>query len=119
MAGLGPDQISLAEVHDCFTIGEVLSYGDLGFCETADAGRMISDGTTAADGRLPVNVSGGLIGKGHPIGSTGTGQIYELFHQLRGTAKGEVRQLPNPSVGLAHNVGGSGGVVAVTILGAA
>ncbi|MBF9049263.1 3-ketoacyl-CoA thiolase [Roseobacter sp. HKCCD9010] len=119
MAGLGPDQISLAEVHDCFTIGEILSYGDLGFCETADAGRMISDGTTAADGRLPVNVSGGLIGKGHPIGSTGTGQIYELFHQLRGTAQGEGRQLPNPSVGLAHNVGGSGGVVAVTILGAA
>jgi acetyl-CoA acetyltransferase len=80
---------------------------------------MIADGTTARDGRLPVNNSGGLIGKGHPIGSTGTGQIYELFHQLRGTVAEAERQLPSPSIGLAHNVGGSGGSVAITILKAA
>ena len=119
MAGIQPGDVGFAEVHDCFTIAEILAYGDLGFCATADAGRLIADGTTARDGRLPVNVSGGLIGKGHPIGSTGTGQIYEIFHQLRGTARGDGRQLADPRIGLAHNVGGSGGVVAVTILGAA
>lgn len=114
MAGTGPDGIDFAEVHDCFTIGEILAYGDLGFCEPRDAGRLIEEGTTRRDGRRPVNNSGGLIGKGHPIGATGIGQIYELFHQLRGTA-GE-RQLANPRRGLAHNVGGSGGTVAVHIL---
>jgi acetyl-CoA C-acetyltransferase/acetyl-CoA acyltransferase len=119
MAGIGPKDVDFAEVHDCFTIAEILAYADLGFCEEGEAGRMVEDGTTGREGRLPVNVSGGLIGKGHPIGSTGTGQIYELFHQLRGMAKGEGRQLADPRIGLAHNVGGSGGVVAVTILGAA
>jgi acetyl-CoA C-acetyltransferase/acetyl-CoA acyltransferase len=118
-AGIGPRDISLAEVHDCFTIGEILSYADLGFCEEHEAGAWAAEGVTARDGRLPVNGSGGLIGKGHPIGATGTGQIYELVHQLRGTAQDPSRQIANARYGLAHNVGGSGGSVAVHILKAA
>ncbi len=117
-AGIDPGQIRAAEVHDCFAGAELLSYGDLGFCDEADAGALVLDGHTARDGRLPVNNSGGLIGKGHPIGSTGTGQIYELFHQLRGSAANPDRQLDLGSAPvLAHNVGGSGGSVAVTVLG--
>lgn len=118
MAGIGPQEIDIAEVHDCFTIGEILAYADLGFCEPKDAGRMVADGVTRLGGRKPVNVSGGLIGKGHPIGATGTGQIYELFNQLRGAAKLAKRQVHSARFGLAHNVGGSGGAVAVHILGA-
>jgi acetyl-CoA C-acetyltransferase/acetyl-CoA acyltransferase len=116
MAEIGPNDISLAEVHDCFTIGEILAYGDLGFCEPQEAGRWVTDGMTRIGGQKPVNASGGLIGKGHPIGATGTGQIYELFHQLRGTAQNPERQVPNALYGIAHNVGGSGGSVAVHIL---
>jgi acetyl-CoA acetyltransferase len=116
MAGIGPEAINLAEVHDCFTIGEILAYGDLGFCEPRDAGRLIAEGATRFGGRRPVNVSGGLIAKGHPIGATGTGQIYELFNQLRGGARDPSRQVANARYGLAHNVGGSGGSVAVHIL---
>lgn len=116
MAGVGPADMDLAEVHDCFTIGEILAYADLGFCEAKDAGRMVAEGATRLGGRIPVNVSGGLIGKGHPIGATGTGQIYELFNQLRGQAKDASRQVPNAGYGVAHNVGGSGGCVAVHVL---
>lgn len=116
MAGITPEDIDLAEVHDCFTIGEILAYGDLGFCEAKDAGRLIGDGVTRLGGRRPVNVSGGLIGKGHPIGATGTGQIYELFNQLRGQARDPARQVAGARYGLAHNVGGSGGSVAVHVL---
>lgn len=118
-AGISPEDIDLAEVHDCFTIGEILAYGDLGFCSEAEAGRWLEEGRTARDGRLPVNGSGGLIGKGHPIGATGTGQIYELVNQLRGMADAPERQIANARYGLAHNVGGSGGSVAVHVLKAA
>lgn len=116
MADITASDISLAEVHDCFTIGEILAYGDLGFCEEKDAGRWVAEGKTRVDGAKPVNASGGLIGKGHPIGATGTGQIYELFNQLRGTARNPERQVKNAQYGIAHNVGGSGGSVAVHIL---
>jgi acetyl-CoA C-acetyltransferase/acetyl-CoA acyltransferase len=116
MAGIKPADVSLAEVHDCFTIGEILAYGDLGLCEEKDAGRMVADGRTRIDGSIPVNASGGLIGKGHPIGATGTGQLYELFNQLRGSAKTPERQIKNPRYGVAHNVGGSGGSVTVHVL---
>jgi acetyl-CoA C-acetyltransferase/acetyl-CoA acyltransferase len=116
MAGVKPRDINLAEVHDCFTIGEILAYGDLGLCEEKDAGRMVAEGKTRIDGPMPVNASGGLIGKGHPIGATGVGQIYELFHQLRGTADKPQRQVKNAQYGIAHNVGGSGGSVTVHVL---
>ncbi|HLY58391.1 MAG TPA: thiolase domain-containing protein [Stellaceae bacterium] len=116
MAGLGPADIDFAEVHDCFTIGEILAYADLGFCERREAGAYVESGATRRDGARPVNNSGGLIGKGHPIGATGTGQIYEIAMQLRGRAAAPERQLRNPRHGLAHNVGGSGGSAAVHIL---
>ncbi|UCE80361.1 MAG: thiolase domain-containing protein [Methanobacteriota archaeon] len=116
MAGLGPGGIDLAEVHDCFTIAELLAYEDLGFCEKGKAGQFIEDGRSQIDGDMPVNASGGLKSKGHPIGSTGTGQAYEMFNQLRGTVQKPTRQVKGAETGLVHNVGGSGGTVAVSIL---
>ena len=118
-AGIEPGDIDIAEVHDCFTIAELLAYADLGFCDEAQAGRLIDEGETRLGGRLPVNVSGGLIAKGHPIGATGTGQIVELVQQLRGEAAAPERQVPDARYGLAHNVGGSGGSATVHILKAA
>jgi len=112
-AGVGPDDLSFAEVHDCFAIAELLAYEDLGFCEDGQAHRLLREGVTDPDGDLPVNTSGGLKSKGHPIGATGTGQIVEVFDQFTGRA-GE-RQLDDPEYGLTHNVGGSGGATAVHI----
>jgi acetyl-CoA acetyltransferase len=116
MAGLSPKDIQAAEVHDCFTIAELLAYEDLGFCEKGKAGQFIEEGHTQIGGDKPVNASGGLKSKGHPIGSTGTGQAYEMFNQLRGTVQKPTRQVKGAEIGLIHNVGGSGGTVAVTIL---
>jgi acetyl-CoA C-acetyltransferase/acetyl-CoA acyltransferase len=115
-AGVGPDAIDLAEVHDCFSIAELLAYADLGFCREDEVGRWVEAGETHLGGRLPVNVSGGLIAKGHPIGATGTGQIVELVHQLRGTVAEPERRVAGARFGLAHNVGGSGGSATVHIL---
>jgi acetyl-CoA C-acetyltransferase len=112
-AGIGPDDVDVAEVHDCFAIAELLAYEDLGFCERGEAGMFLEDGQTDPDGELPVNTSGGLKSKGHPIGATGTGQLVELFEQLQGTAH---VQVDSPEIGLAHNVGGSGGGATVTVL---
>ena len=103
-------------IHDCFAIAELLAYEDLGLCDKGDAGKFILSGATARDGICPVNNSGGLIAKGHPIGSTGTGQIYEVVNQLRGRANTRERQLMNVRYGLTQNVGGSGAAVAVHIL---
>lgn len=116
MAGIKAKDIDFAEVHDCFAIAELLSYEDLGFCAPGKAGRYIASGATQRDGKRPVNNSGGLIAKGHPIGSTGTGQIYEVVNQLRGRAADPERQLKNVRYGLTHNVGGSGAAVAVHVL---
>lgn len=116
MAGIAANAIDFAEVHDCFAIAELLSYEDLGFCNKGDAGNYIESGATARHGKRPVNNSGGLIAKGHPIGSTGTGQIYEVVNQLRGRADTAERQLKNVRYGLAQNVGGSGAAVAVHIM---
>lgn len=115
-AGLGPAEIDLAEVHDCFTIAELLAYEDLGFCEKGRGGAYLEEGHTQLGGDRPVNASGGLKAKGHPIGATGAGQAYEMFHQLRGTVERPARRVPDAKVGLLHNVGGSGGTVAVSIL---
>jgi len=111
-AGIGPEDLDFAEVHDCFAIAELLAYEDLGFCERGEAGRLLRDGVTDPDGDLPTNTSGGLKSKGHPIGATGTGQIVETFDQLRGDA---YVQVDDPRYGLTHNVGGSGGGVTVHI----
>ncbi|MBD3228270.1 MAG: thiolase domain-containing protein [Candidatus Lokiarchaeota archaeon] len=113
MAELKPEDIDVAEVHDCFTIAEILAYEDVGFCKKGDGGKMILEGETDISGRIPVNTGGGLKAKGHPIGATGTAQIYEIFKQLRGEHE---NQVDGANIGLAHNVGGTGSACAVTIL---
>lgn len=114
-AGVGPDDIDFAEVHDCFTIAEILAYGDLGFAEEGRAQYLLEEGVTRREGRLPVNNSGGLKAKGHPIGATGCGMAVEVFKQLRDEAVEPSRQIKNARYALSHNVGGSGGTAAVFI----
>jgi acetyl-CoA C-acetyltransferase len=108
-------QISLAEVHDCFTITELLTYEDLGLCEPGAGAAFARDGRSGVDGEVPVNPSGGLKSFGHPIGATGCRMIGELTRQLQGRAEGV--QVRDPELGLAHNLGGPGAVCSVTILG--
>jgi len=114
MARVKPDDIDLAEVHDCFTIAEIMAIEDLGFCRKGEGGKVTEQGETAIGGRIPVNTSGGLKGKGHPVGATGIAQAVEIVLQLRGEAG--KRQSDGAEVGLAHNVGGSGGTAVVHVL---
>jgi acetyl-CoA C-acetyltransferase len=107
-------ELSMAEVHDCFTINELIAYEDLGFCKKGQGGKMIENGETDIGSRIPVNTSGGLKAKGHPVGATGVGQIVEMIEQLRGEAG--KRQVKRAEIGLTHNVGGSGSTVVVHIL---
>ncbi|MHB1420731.1 MAG: thiolase C-terminal domain-containing protein, partial [Bacillota bacterium] len=107
MAGITPLEVDVAEVHDCFTITEIMTYEDLGFCEKGDGGKLIEGGHTQLTGRIPVNPSGGLIAKGHPLGATGVAQICEMFWQLRGEAGNRQVDLKH-NFGLQHNVGGTG-----------
>lgn len=113
MAGVNAKSVDVAEVHDCFTIAEIIAYEDLGLCNPGEGGKLIESGETRLDGRLPVNTSGGLKSKGHPVGATGTAQAYEIYLQLNGQA--EERQVDNPKIALAHNVGGSGATATVHI----
>ncbi len=113
MAGVGPADIDVANVHDCFTIAEIVAYEDLGFCERGEGGKLIEAKETYIGGRIPVNVDGGLKSKGHPIGATGVSMAIEITKQLRGEA-GE-RQVKNAEIGLTHNVGGTGQAVAIHI----
>jgi acetyl-CoA C-acetyltransferase len=116
MAGIGPDQIDCAEVHDCFTITEILDIEDLGFVDKGKGGVASLEGETSLTGRIPVNTSGGLLAKGHPIGATGVAQITECWWQLRGEGEGRQVELRNGNA-LQHNVGGRGsGVSVVNIL---
>lgn len=112
-ADVSTKEIDVAEVHDCFTIAEILAVEDLGFAKKGEGGRLAAEGVTARDGALPVNASGGLKAKGHPLGATGAAQVYEMFLQLRGQA-GD-RQVSSPETGLTHNVGGSGATCAVHV----
>lgn len=113
MADRSADDLDFAEVHDCFAIAELMAYEDIGLCERGEAGEYIESGATKIDGEMPVNTSGGLKSKGHPIGATGAGQVVEAYKQLSGQA-GD-RQLDDPAVGLTHNVGGSGGAAVVHV----
>ena len=113
MADVKPEEIDVAEVHDCFTIAEIRAYEDLGFCKPGEGGRLVESGDTKLGGRIPVNTSGGLKAKGHPVGATGTAQAYEIYLQLTGQA--DKRQVKDVEVGLTHNVGGSGATAAVHI----
>ncbi len=115
MAGVGPQDIDVAEVHDCFTISEILAYEDLGFAKPGEGPRLIEEKQTYVDGRIPVNVDGGLLSKGHPIGATGGSQLRTIFRQLRGEA-GEI-QVKDAKIGLVHNIGGVGIYGNVIILG--
>ena len=103
MAGLGAEDIDLVELHDCFATAEILHYENLGLCDDGEAGRMIDDGEVALGGKVPVNVSGGLLSKGHPLGATGIANIYEVSTHLRGEA-GQ-RQVEGARIGLTHVIG--------------
>ena len=114
MAGVEPSDIDLAEVHDCFTIAEIMAIEDLGFCKKGEGGKLTEEGETALDGRIPINTSGGLKGKGHPVGATGIAQAVEMVTQLRGEAG--KRQVDGAEIGVIHTVGGSGGTAVVHVL---
>jgi len=114
MAGTTPGEVDVAEVHDCFTITEIINYEDLSFCERGQGGKLAEEGQTYIGGNIPVNIDGGLLAKGHPVGATGASQIRTLVQQLRGEA-GET-QVKGAKVALAHNLGGIGMYCAVTIL---
>jgi len=113
MAGIEPKDVNLAEVHDCFTIAEIMAIEDLGFCRRGEGGKLTREGATQIGGSIPINTSGGLKGKGHPVGATGIAQAIEVVQQLRGEAG--KRQVNGATVGLTHNVGGSGGTAVVHI----
>jgi acetyl-CoA acetyltransferase len=114
MAGLQPDNIDIAEVHDCFTIAEIMASEDLGFFPRGEGWKAAMEGKTARNGVHPINTSGGLKAKGHPVGASGVGQMNEIWKQLHGKA-GQRQVEGNPKIGLAHNVGGSGQTCVVNI----
>jgi acetyl-CoA C-acetyltransferase len=117
MARISPEDVDVANVHDCFTIAEIMAYEDLGFCEKGEGAMMVHEGETEVGGRIPVNLDGGLKAKGHPIGTTGVSMLAELTKQLREEVKPKKRQAPMKNyVALAHNTGGTGHYGYVTIL---
>ena len=105
MAGCGPEDIDVIELHDAFTVSELMHYEDLCLCAKGDGGILLDSGATQINGKIPVNPSGGLLSKGHPLSATGIAQIVEILWQLKGTAGN--RQVENCRVGLAHVIGGS------------
>jgi acetyl-CoA C-acetyltransferase len=115
MAGIGPKDIDVAEVHDCFTIAEIMAYENLGFAKNGEGKELIRAKETYKEGSIPVNVDGGLLSKGHPIGATGGSQMRTIVLQLRGEAG--PMQVKDPEIGLIHNIGGVGLYGNVTILG--
>jgi len=115
MAGIEPKDVDVAEVHDCFTIAEIIAYEDLGFCNKGEGGKLIEEEQTYIGGKIPVNVDGGLKSKGHPIGASGVAMAAEITKQLRGEAG--KRQVPDAEIGLVHNVGAAGQFCYVTIYG--
>src|SRR6266702_3380200 len=114
LAGIGPEDLDLVELHDCFATAELLHYENLGLCKDGEAGRMIDEGETAHGGRIPVNVSGGLLSKGHPLGATGVAGIFEVTSHLRGSAG--ARQVEGAKVGLSHVIA-LGSACTINVLG--
>jgi acetyl-CoA C-acetyltransferase len=114
MAGIKPQDVDVAEVHDCFTVSELLAYEDLGFAKPGEGAGLIEDKETYVEGKIPVNVDGGLLSKGHPIGATGGSQVRTIVRQLRGEAT--EAQVKDAEIGLVHNIGGVGQYGNVTIL---
>ena len=115
MAEVGPQDIKMAEVHDCFTVAEIIAMEDLGFFEPGKAVHALRDGETGLGGRLPINTDGGLKAKGHPVGASGTGMVVEVFKQLRGEAGSRQAGAANLDLALTHNVGAHGSAVVVHI----
>ncbi len=115
MAGVEPKDINMAEVHDCFTIAELIAYEDLGFAEPGKGRELIENKEVYHDGKIPVNCDGGLKSKGHPLGATGVSMTYEIMKQMRGESEEPSRQIDDVKLGLAHNVGQSGQFVNVFI----
>ncbi len=113
-AGITPDKLDVLEVHDCFTIAELMVIEELGLVERGKSGEAVSSGMMSMGGKIPVNTSGGLKSKGHPVGATGVAQVIEIVEQLRGSA-GD-RQVANAKIGMAQNMGGSGGSCVIHIL---
>ena len=113
MAGITPQDVDVVELHDCFTPAEIVDSEDLGFFEKGKGGWAVEEGVTQVDGKLPINPSGGLLSKGHPVGATGVGQVYEIVKQLRGEHENQVK---GAEIGLTHNAGGTGAVCCVNIL---
>ena len=116
MAGLTPDDIQFAEVHDCFSMAEIIHTEDLGFFKPGQGYKAVGEGLTARDGLKPINVSGGLKCKGHPVGATGASQLVEIWTQLRGQAGKRQLEISDLRLGAAHNLGGTGGTSTFTIL---
>jgi acetyl-CoA C-acetyltransferase len=116
MSGLAPKDVQFAEVHDCFSIAELLHMEDLGFFKPGESYKAVAEGATRLDGPKPINTSGGLKCKGHPVGATGTSQIYEVWTQLRGKAGKRQVPIKDLRIGGAHNLGGTGGTCTFTIL---
>ena len=116
MSGLTPEDIQFAEVHDCFSIAELIHIEDLGFFRPGEGYKAVAEGQTRLEGPMPINTSGGLKCKGHPVGATGISQLYEVWTQLKG--KAGKRQVPKKDlrIGAAHNLGGTGGTCTLTIL---
>ncbi len=116
MSGLTPEDIQFAEVHDCFSIAELVHIEDLGFFKPGEGYKAVAEGATRLDGPKPINTSGGLKCKGHPVGATGISQLFEVWTQLKG--KAGKRQVPIKDLGIggAHNLGGTGGTCTFTIL---
>lgn len=106
MAGIEPKDVDVAEVHDCFTVAEIMAYENLGFCKLGEGGKLVEEAQTYIDGDIPVNIDGGLLGKGHPIGATGGSQVRTVIMELRGDA-GKL-QVKGAEIGLVHNIGGVG-----------
>ena len=118
IAGIGPEDIDIAELHNAFSPAEFIYFEELGFCKPGEAPRYLEGGKTAIDGEIAINTSGGLESKGHPVGATGLAMVSEITWQLRGEA--DKRQVPSPKVGLVHNggglIGGDAAVICVSIL---
>ena len=108
MAGLGPNDVDVCELHDCFSIASIIAAESLGFAEYGTAGKLWEKGETKLGGKIPINISGGLKSKGHPIGATGASQTYEIVKQLRGELVDEGRQVEGAKVGLVDTLGGDG-----------
>ena len=116
MSGLGPEDIQFSEVHDCFSIAELIHIEDLGFFKPGHGYKAVAEGMTRLDGPMPINTSGGLKCKGHPVGATGISQLYEVWTQLKGRAGKRQVQKKDLHIGAAHNLGGTGGTCTMTIL---